>query len=223
MIITKAKPINEILACMEGLQNIFLIGCSQCATSCHTGGEPEIEAMKENLENAGKKVVGSLIGHEDCHILDIKRELRQHKEEVEKADALLVMSCGAGAQSVTINSPDREVFTANDSLFLGNIRRTGLIFEENCSICGDCVINETGGICPVTNCAKGLLNGPCGGVNNGKCEVDPDKDCAWVKIYERLEHLGKLDKMKKIMEPKNYGASLKPAKRELERKKGGSR
>jgi ferredoxin len=220
MIISKAKPMNEILACLEGLDSIFLIGCSQCATACQTGGEPEIAAMKENLENAGKIVVGSLIGHEDCHILDIKRELRQHKEEVAKANALLVMSCGAGAQSVTANSPEREVFTANDTVFLGNIRRTGMIFEEHCALCGDCVINETGGICPVTNCAKGLLNGPCGGVDNGKCEVDPEKDCAWVQIYKRLEGFGKLDKIKQIMEPKNYAASIKPAVRTIARKGG---
>ena len=211
---------EEILGCLLGKENIFLIGCSQCATACHTGGETEIAAMKENLEKAGKTVTGSLIGHEDCHILDIKRELRQHKEEVGKTDALLVMSCGAGAQSVVANSPDKEVFTANDTIFLGNIRRTGMIFEENCSICGECVINETGGICPVTNCAKGLLNGPCGGVNNGKCEVDQEKDCAWVLIYQRLERLGKLDDMKEILEPKNYAASIKPAKLVLERRGG---
>ena len=161
-------------------------------------------------------VTGSMIGESACHILNMKRELRKHKAEVEAAQALLVMSCGAGIQTFS-EVLDKPVYTANDSLFLGNIQRFGH-FSEHCSLCGSCIVNETGGICPVTNCPKGLLNGPCGGVNKGKCELDSERDCAWVKIYNRLKALGQLDKLRKLQSPKDYCPAEKPRSRVIERK-----
>lgn len=215
MIISKQKPFDEILSCLEGVERIFLVGCGECATVCMTGGEEQLTEMKQKLEAEGKQVTGSMVGDSDCHILNMKRELRKHKAEVEQAQVLLVMSCGAGIQTFS-EIMDKPVYTANDTLFLGNIQRFGH-FAEHCSLCGSCVVNETGGICPITNCPKGLLNGPCGGVNEGKCELDNERECAWVRIYNRLKKLGQLDKMRKVQSPKDYGSAEKPRSRVIER------
>jgi ferredoxin len=220
MIISKPKPFEEILTCLEGVERVFLVGCGECATVCQTGGEDQVTEMKAALETQGKQVTGYIIGESACHILNMKRELRKHKAEVDSAQALLVMACGAGAQTFS-EFMDKPVYTANDSMFLGNVVRFGQ-FAEHCSLCGSCIINDTGGICPVTNCAKGLLNGPCGGANHGMCELDSERECAWVKIYKRLEKLGQLDKMRILRPPKDYCTAEKPRTRIIERKESGT-
>lgn len=219
MIITKQKPWAEIIKCLAGAQRVFLVGCGECATTCQTGGEQEIADIKEKLEAEGKQVTGTLIGDSDCHILDMKRQVRLNKEAIEQADALLVFSCGAGVQSFS-EILDKPVYAGNDTLFLGNIQRFGN-FAERCSLCGECVLNETGGICPITKCPKSLLNGPCGGMDHGKCETDPERECAWVQIYKRLEALGQLDKMKQTLSAKDHTKANKPHALVCERKKGG--
>jgi ferredoxin len=216
VIISKPKPFTEILDCLAGIDRVFLVGCGECATVCQTGGEQQLAEMKERLEAEGKQVTGQVVGESACHILDMKRELRKHKAEVEEAQALLVMACGAGVQSFS-EFMDKPVYTANDTLFLGNVQRFGQ-FVEHCSLCGSCILNETGGICPLTNCPKGLLNGPCGGVDQGKCELDKERECAWVKIYNRLKGLGQLDKIRRIQPPKDYCPAQKPRKLLIERK-----
>lgn len=127
------------------------------------------------------------------------------------------MACGAGIQTVS-ELKKIPVVAALDTLFLGNVKRFGQ-FEERCSLCGECILNKTGGICPVTSCAKGLLNGPCGGMHDGKCEIDPERDCAWVKIYERLEELGQLETFEEIFAPKDYSKGIKPKELILKRGK----
>ncbi|MBI5788055.1 MAG: methylenetetrahydrofolate reductase C-terminal domain-containing protein [Candidatus Schekmanbacteria bacterium] len=220
MIITKPKPMAQVMRCLAGIQRVFLVGCGECATTCMTGGAEQIQEMKAKLEAEGKEVVGSFVGESDCHILDMKRQVRLNKEAADKAEAFLVLSCGAGVQTFS-EILDKPVYAANDTMFLGNIQRFG-VFAERCSLCGDCVLNETGGICPVTNCPKGLLNGPCGGMNKGMCEVNQERECAWVMIYKRLLLLNQLDKMKTPLAAKNYATSNKPHSLTLERKKGGA-
>ena len=131
------------------------------------------------------------------------------------------MSCGAGTQSAVEIFKDKPVYPSNDSLFLGNMTRFQM-FDERCSLCGECIIGKTAGICPVTNCPKGLLVGPCGGMSDGKCEVSPDIPCAWVRIYERQKALNNLDEMKEVIGPKNWSAGQKPgnlsAKKDSEKK-----
>ncbi len=219
MIISKQKPWAEIMKCLADVQRVFLVGCGECATTCKTGGEPEILEVKARLEAEGKQVTGYFIGDADCHILDMKRQLRLNKEAVEQAQALLVFSCGAGVQSFS-EVLDKPVYSGNDTLFLGNIQRFGN-FVEHCVLCGECVLNETGGICPIANCPKGLLNGPCGGMDQGKCEIDSERECVWVKIYKRLKTLGQLDKMRQPMAPKNYAKAGRPHALVLPREKGG--
>ena len=210
MIITKKREFKDLMENLKNYRSFFLIGCSECASLCGTGGDPELAAMKEALETEGKTVTGTLLPKTGCQTLGTKIELKKDKEACAAADAIIVMSCGAGTQSAVEIFPDKPVFPANDSLFLGNMTRFQM-FDERCSLCGECVLDQTGGICPVTACPKGLLNGPCGGTDNGKCEVSPDIECAWVRIYERMKKTDQLEDFKKVLKPKDWSASRKPA------------
>ena len=134
--------------------------------------------------------------------------VREHAQAFADADVVLVMACAFGVQTLA-TSVDKPMAPALDTLFMGLESGIG-VYSEVCAQCGECVLDDTGGICPMTACHKGLLNGPCGGTNNGKCEVGADKDCAWTLIYRRLEKLGRLDRMKKYHPPKNHQASIKP-------------
>lgn len=209
MIITKKRDIKELMENIKNYNSFFLLGCSECAALCGTGGEPELKAMKEALEGEGKKVTGTFVAKTGCQVLGTKVELKFHKDAINEADCILVMSCGAGTQTAVELYKDKPVYPTNDSLFLGNMTRLQM-FDERCSMCGECILDKTGGICPVTTCPKGLLNGPCGGTNDGKCEISPDIECAWVKIYERMKRIDRLEDMKKAIEPKDWSAARKP-------------
>jgi hypothetical protein len=210
MIITKKRDFKNLMENIKNYKSLFLLGCSECASLCGTGGEPELKALKEVLEAEGKTVTGTLLPKTGCQTLGTKIELKKDKEACAAADAIIVMSCGAGTQSAVEIFPDKPVFPSNDSLFLGNMTRFQM-FDERCSLCGECILDKTGGICPVTTCPKGLLNGPCGGTDNGKCEVSPDIECAWVRIYERMKKTNQLDDLKKTISPKDWSAGRKPA------------
>lgn len=210
MIITKQKPIESILGYLEGFNKIFIVGCAQCATLCKTGGEEEAKKMKEILENRGKEVIASEIWDPPCSLLEVKKRSRQSEYPLSRTEAILAMCCGDGVYSI-LQGADKKVYPACDTLFLGVTERAGH-FTEACSLCGDCTLFSTGGYCPNTFCPKGLQNGPCGGVKDGKCEINPDIDCGWITIYKRLKHIGQLDKMRNIQLPKDYSKSAKPRK-----------
>jgi hypothetical protein len=212
MIITEQKPFQEIIDSLAGYTKIFLVGCGECATTCKTGGEPELLKMKEQLEGAGKNVLGFCIPSAPCVASKVKTELAKNMKLLREAEAVLVLACGLGVQSVKDN--DRlglSVLPSCNTLF-GAVMDAQGDFYEKCSLCGECVLDVTGGVCPITLCAKGLLNGPCGGMDKGKCEVDKEKDCAWVLIYKELDKKKKLDNMKKIRGPKDFKKSGKPHK-----------
>jgi ferredoxin len=210
MIISEQKSRAELLETLAGKSRLFLIGCAACATACKAGGEEEVFRMQEWLQGEGKEITGSMIIDEACHIMRAGRDLRQHRAAVGDAEALVVLACGAGVQSISA-STDQRVIGALDSLFLGNIRRFGH-YEEKCSLCGECILNETACICPVTNCAKGLLNGPCGGMEEGRCEADREIDCAWHLIYERLKKQQRPGVFARIVPAKNWGKVRKPGR-----------
>ncbi|MBE0598768.1 MAG: methylenetetrahydrofolate reductase C-terminal domain-containing protein [Desulfuromonadales bacterium] len=213
MIISEQKNRDELLQALEGKKKIFLVGCAACATACKAGGEEEVFRMQEWLAAVEHEVTGSMIIDEACHMLRAARDLREHQLQVEQADAVLVLACGAGVQSLSA-STDTRVIGGLNSLFLGNIRRFGH-YEEKCSLCGDCILNETAGICPVTTCAKGLLNGPCGGMEEGKCEADREIDCAWHLIYERLKRQQRPGVFARIVPAKNWGKVKKPGRHKI--------
>ncbi len=210
MIISSQKKKEELLGALDGVEKVFLVGCGACATACKSGGEEEVFQLQEWLDSVQRDVTGSVVIDEACHIMRAGRDLRHHQQAVADADALLVLSCGAGIQSIS-SSSDKRVIGGLDSLFLGNIRRFGQ-YEEKCSLCGDCILNETAGICPVTNCAKGLLNGPCGGMEEGQCEVDREIDCAWHLIYERLKTQSRPGVFARTVAPKNWDRRRKPGR-----------
>jgi len=192
MTISKPKPLDEILRYLAGARRVFLLGCSDCATVCQVGGKDQLARMAGILQEHGKEVTGTLVAEPGCHLLELKRVLRHQREQVEAADAVLVLSCGTGAQTAAAVLSDKPVYPGTDTIFLGQVQRFGQ-FAEVCSACGECLLERTAGVCPVTRCAKGLLNGPCGGTSaEGKCEVDPEQDCAWKLIYDRLAAMGRL-------------------------------
>lgn len=210
MIVTKKRDFQELMENIKEYRSFFLIGCSECASLCGTGGEPEVKAMKGALEAEGKVVTGGIVAKTGCQVLGTKTELKKYREELDKSDCILVMSCGAGTQAAVEIFEDKPVFPTNDSMFLGNMTRYQM-FDERCSLCGRCILDKTGGICPITACPKGLLNGPCGGCKDGHCEVSPDIKCAWVRIYERMKRLDKLEEYcNTIIEAKDWSTSQKP-------------
>ncbi|HEY6839228.1 MAG TPA: methylenetetrahydrofolate reductase C-terminal domain-containing protein [Geobacteraceae bacterium] len=216
MIVSKQKDFEEILLHVDTCARIFLVGCAKCATVCKAGGEEEIWQMQDALVSAGKEVTGSVVIDEACHMLRVQRDLRGRKEQVNEADAILVLACGAGVQSVAAAGTHKDIVAGLDTLFLGNIRRFGQ-FEQKCSLCGDCLLTDSVGICPMTVCAKGLLNGPCGGMDNGRCETDPEVECAWYQIFQRAQSLGKLETLSRTVPPKDFSKKLKPGKLKVEK------
>lgn len=210
MIITKKKDRKKLLDILKKHNSFFLIGCSECASLCGTGNEEALKELAELLQAESKTVTGMIIPKTGCQTLGTKIELKKDKEACDAADAIVVMSCGAGTQSAVEIFPDKAVYPSNDSIFLGNMTRFQM-FDERCSLCGECIIDKTGGICPVTNCPKGILNGPCGGCKDGNCEVSPDIKCAWVRIYERMKKLDSLDSLHETtIEPKDWSQNIKP-------------
>ena len=207
--ITKKKPFEELAKLLEDMERIFIIGCGTCTTMCHTGGQPEVIDMEEVLRTKGKVVTGWMVIPVACDELS-HEALEEHRESIEQAQALLIMTCAFGVQTVAMHL-DKPVLPALDTLFIGKEKSLGT-FEEICVQCGECVLGETAGICPVAGCHKGLVNGPCGGTNKGKCEVDSNKDCVFTLIYKKLAKMGKVDLMRKYHSPKNYHLEPKPGK-----------
>lgn len=203
MIISKQKDFNEILRNLKE-KSIFIIGCGKCATKLHVGGEPEVLEMRKKLKKAGKSVVGWAVLSSACSISSWD-EVQSQNPAIKKADALLVMSCGGGVSAIS-RFAGMQVYPALDTESLGSVCNEEIL-KEQCGMCGECTLWVYGGICPLAQCAKGLLNGPCGGAVEGKCEVD-ERSCAWDEIYERLKKLGKLEYLEIINEPKDHSKKI---------------
>jgi len=202
MVRSEQKPWEEILASLDGEKKVFVLGCDGCANASQSGGWPQVLAMKELLEKAGKEVTGCTVIDFLCQKALVASRLRPLEEKVMEADSLLVLTCGIGVQSVAAMVM-KPVHPGCNTISLGHTRGEWQ-GEERCMECGDCLLDYTGGICPLTACTKGLLNGPCGGASNGKCELAKEKDCGWEKIYQRLKELGRLDRLRRFIPPKDY-------------------
>ncbi|MFH1478910.1 MAG: methylenetetrahydrofolate reductase C-terminal domain-containing protein [Candidatus Omnitrophota bacterium] len=211
MIVSEKKPFEEILEAIGTKKKIFIIGCGDCATTCKTGGEKELVEISKKLEGAGKIVTGSCIPDSPCISSQVKLNFAKNKKGIDEAEVFLVLACGLGVQSALENDRARRQVVAGCNTMFGSILdKTGTVLSEKCSMCGECVLNTTGGICPITCCAKGLLNGPCGGSDKGKCEVDKNKDCAWILIYNRLKEINKLDSLKTVRPPRDHKKLTRP-------------
>lgn len=217
MIISEKKPMEEVLGFLKDAEKIVLVGCNQCAATCKSGGEEEVVKMKEDLEAEGKNVLGYTILDPACNLLKSKKDLKALKEELKEADAVISLACGDGTQTIVKNLKKTPVYPGNNTMFIGETKRVGE-FEEACKACGECELGWTGGICPVTMCAKGLINGACGGAKNGKCEISPENECAWIKIYERLNDIDQLDNLLEIRPMKDYSKQNNPRTLSLKKK-----
>ena len=206
MLFTKTKPIEEVLESLGKEKNIFLLACNGCAEACGTGGTKGLSTMEAELEKAGKKLTGTCLVDFLCNKVLVTTRLSREMEKIQQADSILVLTCGVGVQAVS-KVVSKVVHPADDTVSLGGLQ--GLWpSDERCDACGQCALDYTGGICPVTACAKSLLNGPCGGTKESKCEVDSEKDCGWQLIYERLEKLGRLENLKKAYAARDHSKML---------------
>ena len=216
------KPIEEILEYLEGKDKVVLVGCGGCATIFHTGGEPEVKEMADILSKHGKSILAAIappFGEFTCYAPWSKERLSKYRQKIEKCDAIVMLTCGDGLQVVREFVIEGEfnllkpIYPATNPI--GHMGGGPTLFKEKCQQCGECELGRLAGICPLTQCPKGLLNGPCGGSENGKCEVDPERDCAWALIIERLNKLGELDKLEEIIEPKDWSRMQRPRKLEV--------
>lgn len=206
MIITEKKPIEEIRESLKDSKKVFIMGCGTCATLSQTGGEEQVKEMAQLLSD--KEIVGTVVPETPCDKRILKRDLRAVSDSLNAADTVLVLSCGVGVQTLA-ELTGKIAIPGLNTKFIGMTEHIGA-FYQRCQACGDCILDETGGICPISRCPKGLLNGPCAGHMNGKCEVDREKDCVWVLIYKRMKDVGQLDKFRAFRKPRNYQISTSP-------------
>ena len=198
MLITELKSKESILSLVTG--KVFIINCHGCKEVRFP--EAEAEELEKELLASGK-VTGVLTTDYICNPENLKLRLERRKTMIAEADAVLVLSCGVGVQSVAEFLPDKKVYAGCDTYRLPGFQGVTPL-EVNCDQCGECFLNLTGGICPLTACSKSLVNGQCGGSKNGKCEVDPNMECGWERIYRRLEAIGRLDALKCPTQVRNY-------------------
>ena len=198
MIVAQRKPFEEIKELLKDYKKVLNVGCGTCVAVCLAGGEKEVDVLNTEIDMARKLddnpvEIGSFTVERQCD----REYLEELDSVVEEYEAILSMACGAGIQFLAERYPHKPVLPAVDTTFIGVNQGVGW-YEERCRSCSSCVLGMTGGICPVTMCAKGLYNGPCGGTNQGSCEIDKDQPCAWYLIYERLSKQDRLDCIKKI-------------------------
>jgi ferredoxin len=220
MIVAERKPFEEIKEVLSGYSRVFILGCDTCVSVCMVGGKKEVAVLASQLRMSFKKDGKPIQIDEDTVERQCNREYMELiLEKLQDYDAVMTLACGAGAQLLADLCEPLQVLPGVNTRFIGMTPQDGT-WVERCRACGDCVLGETGGICPVTVCAKGILNGPCGGTDHGKCEVDKNKDCAWTLIYQRLDKMGKLDRFKQEFPPRNHQVQIHPAKQVHEAYKG---
>jgi hypothetical protein len=193
---------DTVLESLSGVGAVFIVACGGCPVGCKSGGQERIDQLAHALASDGTQVTGSTLIDFLCDKALVGAQLEYHLPALRETEALLVVSCGIGVQA-TGNMVDLPVIPANNTLSAQGMQ--GLWpSEERCAGCGDCALDLTGGICPITSCSKSLLNGMCGGQKDGKCEVESDRDCGWFKIYDRLRDLGKLDNLRTLARMRDF-------------------
>jgi len=218
MIVAEQKPVGQIAKLIENYNKILLLGCAGCVTVCMSGGEKETDILagalriKRRLEGKPIETVTYTVTRQcDPEYIDGLENL------VEKADCVISLACGVGPQYLAERYPGKYIIPAMNTKFAGGSQKLG-VWEERCGLCGECILHLTGGICPITRCPKSILNGPCGGSQNGKCEINSELDCAWQLIYDRLNNLGHLHTLKEIIPPKDWSKSRDGGPRRIIRK-----
>jgi hypothetical protein len=212
MIVAKRKPFAEILKDLKDCRKILVVGCGTCVAVCLAGGKKEVGLLAAQLRmrfNLEKKEVE--ISEETLERQCDREFLDMLQDRIRDYDAVLSLACGAGVQLLAETYPDKPIYPGVNTAFIGVAEAAGL-WTERCQACGDCLLSLTGGICPRTRCTKGLNNGPCGGMRSGQCEVDPERPCAWVLIYDRLDRAGRLDQIENMFPPTDFRHQTRPGK-----------
>ncbi len=211
MIVAEQKNLEEIRRMITPFERVLILGCGTCMTVCNAGGEREVSFLHHALQLAEAKN-----GNETHTFFEdtVKRQcdsefLDPLAGKAGDVDAVLSLGCGIGVQTIAERFPEMPVLPGVNTSFMGAVKELG-VWDERCAACGDCRLEDTGGICPITRCTKGILNGPCAGTKNGKCEANNEMDCAWILIYERLEGLQQLEKMRRYYPPRNFLAVPRP-------------
>ena len=204
MIVAEKKPIEEIIDMVKDFQKLLIAGCNECVTVCEAGGKKEVgilaSALRMYFMNEGKKV--------DIDEITLERQcdheyLEELRNTIDQYDAVVSLACGVGVQFMAEKYFSTPVFPGVNTCFMGVTEERG-VWSERCQGCGQCMLGKTAGICPISRCAKRLLNGPCGGSTKGKCEINKDLDCAWQLIIDRLKELGRLDDYEEIIPIKDW-------------------
>ncbi len=207
MIVAEQKPLDEIMAMTEDSSKVLVLGCGTCVTVCFAGGDKEAEILASSMRMKGRLAEApQAVSHATVQRQCEWEYLDSAADSIREADTVVSLACGIGAQAIVERFPEARMVPGLNTRFYGLPTVHG-VWEERCAGCGDCVLDYTDGICPVARCSKGLLNGPCGGTNDGKCEVDASIPCAWYQIVERMEKLGHLERLEEVHEPKNWRAA----------------
>jgi len=213
VVITTQKPDEEVFEALEnyGVKKLTIVSCGTCSALCQTGGTEKASEWQQKLLEKGYEIEAVIVSEDVCDNRVMKKDLRKIDEEVEASDAILTLSCGLGVQSIVEvlqkKHPEKPVLISNNTKFIGMTERIGR-FYMRCRACGDCYLNYSGGICPIATCAKGLMNGPCGGMVDGKCEVgNYQRDCGWILIFNRLKAIGRLDLFNQLHDARDWSES----------------
>ncbi len=215
MIVGEQKPIAEIMEIIAPYKTLLILGCGTCVKTCFAGGEDEVATLASSLRLALKKEGKEINIEEQTVERQCENEFIQEAADgISKNEAVLSLACGAGVQAIAKRFAKAPVMPGVNTTFIGIQEQHG-VFTEECQGCGNCGLAKFGGVCAITRCSKKLLNGPCGGSQNGKCEVSSDTDCAWQLIIDRLTTLGQLNNLRTYIPPKNWQSSISGGPRKL--------
>ena len=207
MIVAEQKPLNEIKSIINDAERVLIVGCGTCVTVCFAGGTKEVAILGSSLRMATKldgngKSIDEVTVQRQCEW----EYIDPLEPQLENYDLILSLGCGIGVQTLAERFPTKRIVPGLNTSFMGLPVEQG-VWEERCQACGNCILHLTGGICPIARCSKQLLNGPCGGSQNGQCEINPDTPCAWQLIWERMTALGLQDQLLQIQPPKDWRTS----------------
>ncbi len=217
MIVAEQKPLDEIKGLLADAGKVLVVGCGTCVTVCFAGGDKEAGILASSLRMA-TRIDGT---PKDVTHVTVQRQCEWEyidplADSIREADIVLSIGCGIGVQAIAERFPEKVVVPGLNTSFLGLPREQG-IWEERCAACGSCILGLTGGICPIARCAKQLLNGPCGGSQDGVCEIGHETPCAWQLIYDRLKAQDRLHLILEIQPPKDWSTSRDGGPRRITR------
>jgi hypothetical protein len=207
VIVADQKPFQEIAESVQGAKKILVVGCGGCVTVCLSGGQNEAAILTAALRlHQGVQGVPAEVREITLERQCDREYVEKLQDEIKDADCLVSLACGVGVQFLAEFYPDKLVVPAQNTKFIGGTKEHG-VWEERCGLCGECILASTGGICPIIRCSKSILNGPCGGSSNGKCEINPDTPCAWALIYEQLKRQGRESSLLQLLPVKDWSKS----------------